>query len=165
MIAINFLVERLEPKQSDINLLQELSKIDCTQYATQIYCSEIVNLPIKTTVPVYQLYHATNLRSDKHFGFYFANSYKLIPTLRYLSRSGVNGKFYVYCDCPQFMYPKEKHKFVEIINTLKSEFVTITGSITYQKILRDMGVCVHDMVIENYWVESIVEFIQEEYDD
>jgi hypothetical protein len=162
MITLNFLVERLEPKQSDINLLQELARFDCTQYTGQIFCSEIVNLPIKTTIPIYQMYHAVNLRNDKLFGFYFANSYKTIPTLRYLSRSKFSGKYYVYCDCPQFLYPTEKHNFVEIINTLKSEFITITSSKTYQSMLRDMGVCVHDMIIENYRCEDLVMFIREE---
>ena len=148
-VALNWLCYDLKPSQSDINLLENLGQLDYNMFRPAIFTIQPPNPPIQCSLPILQMYCATNLRNDKMPCIYFANNWRLNRTLRYLQQIGVKGKFYQYVDCPSYLYPNERNNFINILSEYRCEFPIITGATKYKEDLENLG-CVVTSVINNY---------------
>ena len=160
-ISINFLLDVIKPSQSDIVLLQALSNLNATRYSGQVFCTNVPNLPVAASLAILPTYFAVNCRDDKPYSVYFANSWRTLPVLRELKNKLHKSRIqlYLYCDCPEWLYPSERKNFVSIVNAYKSEFPVIVGAERYYHMLRDMG-CNVVSCVPNYNMEKLVELIQ-----
>lgn len=154
-IAASFICEDLRPRQSDINLIIELGKLP-NHISPQIYCQNIPKPPVSCVFPIFPLHYINNNRHDKIPMVCFINSWRLINVQ-------LNIKKFLWVDCPEFLYPLERHNFINILSAYRSPIEIITSCHKYQLLLRNLGCMVSNTIICDYNSELIAKFIEEQY--
>lgn len=148
----------LRPSQSDISMIRGLEALNYINIRPNLFCIELPKPPIKTQLPIFQLFHSVNLRNDTGDCLWIANDWRLVPTLRHLERVGVRGPKYQWVDCPGYLSIHDRPNFLRILEAYRSEFPIIAGAAKYKEDLEGLG-CIVTNLIDGYDPQQINNFI------